>query len=285
VHWVDGMGRSYALAANVSARQDAVTCCNANAYKVNLIGGWPPGYPAQGMMRLAVTAVSKLDRRMPFMTMSNFIADNAAGSGFVVVTGSFSVAMPAAQAIAITKNPQARVAFATAFANTMSLDVAEVVIDAIHLCTPACVKVSFRRLDEEPAQLRSLSATHTVKVDWRVMTSKTTKSFANSAIDTAALKTHIQAAAKAVGTVIVVEAPVLTPAVVITHTTAAPLTTAAPTTAAGTSTTAAGAASTTTVAATTTAKKVVKKTARAAASGLVLPTMVAIIVAATHLVF
>jgi len=112
------------------------------------------------------------------------------------IKGSFSIKMSDADATALATDKNAKGAFQAAFASTLGVKVADVLIKTIYVDG-----VAVRRRLHFSAPPRELA--QVVKVDYEV---KTTQGIDSSTIDTAKLKTNIQKEAAKIGHTVVITA-------------------------------------------------------------------------------
>jgi len=112
------------------------------------------------------------------------------------IKGSFSIKMSDADATALATDKNAKGAFQAAFASTLGVKVADVLIKTIYVDG-----VAVRRRLHFSAPPRELA--QVVKVDYEV---KTTQGIDSSTIDTAKLKTNIQQEAAKIGHTVVITA-------------------------------------------------------------------------------
>jgi cell division septation protein DedD len=241
---VDAKGRSMGMAQSIPADQTAVTCCYAG-YKVDVSGFWPMNYANN--LRLAVTARSKYNNRIPFTQMTGPLADLRHGQ-LKTVSGSVTLTLATADATAIANNRRAKAIFGRALASTLSLQAHEVVILAVYLNNVRVVLGS-RRLTTAP-----------VRFDYRIQTSNMAASTTLSTSDSSMMNTlggHVQARAAVAGVSIAVPSAVAASTQtastnIVTTTTTTTTVATTTTTMAATTTTTTGAGSAATTLATTT---------------------------------
>jgi len=217
---VSEYGRPVARVASAEKRPVPTAnngCCVPNKYTVRVRGTFPSGY--NGRSRYCIVAQSTGGKMTPCLTYTGRLVDVKYGKT-KKYTGSVTLSFSPADAAALTgdstKAAKARDVFSKAFAKTLTLDPADVMITAIHTRAAgatAWTTITFNSDGTTTTSRRLASHTTTnteVKADYQVITTKSgftlTKESFDGASAATTLKAEVKKAAADVGVTVTVAA-------------------------------------------------------------------------------